>query len=64
MRRLKTYQKEIKLVRLEKDEEGFHEKEAVKKILKLWKNLKDLRKKQGYQGTDMRIIIHRVYVIK
>ena len=61
-RRLEAYRKETKMVREQRDNESLNERNAIKKMLSLWKSLKDCRKKTGFHNTGVKLVIHREQV--
>ena len=47
------------MVREQRDKESFDERETLKKIVGLWKNLRELRERQKFANTNLKILIHK-----
>ncbi len=60
LRRLESYRGEIWLVRQQRDEDCAKERAATKDILHLWRDIKELRRRQGYSNTGVKLVIHKV----
>lgn len=58
-RRLQTYKAEIKTMKLERDADSRRERELMRAVLGLWKEIRDVRTKQGFQNTNHKIIIKK-----
>lgn len=57
--KLNAYKNEIKQARQQRDNEMLLKKDLLEKILVTWKELKDLRAKQGYRNTDVKLTIKK-----
>ena len=57
--KLNAYKNEIKQARQQRDNEMMLKKNLVEKILVTWKELKELRAKQGYRNTEVKLTIKR-----
>ena len=58
--RLKTYSEEIRILREERDDESLRERDLVRNIIAIWKEIRNLRTTQKYNNTAHKIIIHKV----
>ena len=58
--RMKTYGEEIRILREERDEESLRERDLVRNIITIWKEIRNLRTTQKYNNTSHKIIIHKV----
>ena len=58
--RMKTYGEEIRILREERDEESLRERDLVRNIIAIWKEIRNLRTTQKYNNTSHKIIIHKV----
>ena len=56
---LRAYRNEIKQTRQQRDNEMMLKKNLTEKILITWKELKDIRLKQQFRNTDLKLIIKR-----
>jgi hypothetical protein len=56
---LRAYRNEIKQTRRQRDNEMMLKKNLTEKILLTWKELKDIRIKQQFRNTDIKLIIKR-----
>ena len=59
---MKTYGEEIRILREERDEESIRERDLVRNIIAIWKEIRNLRTTQKYNNTSHKIIIHKVYL--
>lgn len=50
---------QVRAVRKEINYMEESEYECVRKILRVWKQLKDVRSSQGYCSTGVRLVVHR-----
>ncbi len=57
--KLAVYRNEIKQTRQQRDNEMMLKKNLTEKILVTWKELKDIRIKQKFRNTDLKLIIKR-----
>jgi hypothetical protein len=57
--KLNAYRTEIKHTRQQRDLEMRLRKELIEKILSTWKDLKDIRFKQSYRNTDLKLVIKK-----
>ena len=62
--KLNAYKNEIKHTRQQRDIEMRMRKELTAKIVSTWKELKDIRIKQNYRNTDLKLIIKKKDVNK
>ncbi|TRY71764.1 hypothetical protein TCAL_04776 [Tigriopus californicus] len=60
-RRFESYRKEVKVIREQRDEESGRERATIKEILTLWRTMRDIRRRQGYQSTNLKLTIHKVF---
>ena len=58
-RRLETYRTEIKTIRTERDSDSQQERELVRTLLGYWKDVRELRNRQGYSTTNHKIAIKK-----
>ncbi|KAK9876719.1 hypothetical protein WA026_014958 [Henosepilachna vigintioctopunctata] len=56
---LRKYKSEVKELRDSLFVQGKEERQLLKLILSLWKNIKHLRNKNGYSSTSIKLIIHK-----
>lgn len=47
------------LLREKRDEEGKAERHLVRSVIEQWSGLKAVRRRQGYQNTDLKLLIHK-----
>jgi hypothetical protein len=59
LNKLAVYRNEIKQTRQQRDNEMMLKKNLTEKILITWKELKDIRIKQKFRNTDLKLIIKR-----
>lgn len=59
LNRLNAYKNEIKQTRQQRDIEMKQKKNLIEKILITWRELKELRKKQTFRTTDIKLIIKK-----
>ncbi len=59
LNRLNAYKNEIKQTRQQRDIEMKQKKNLIEKILITWRELKELRKKQNFRTTDIKLIIKK-----
>ncbi len=59
LNKLAVYRNEIKQTRQQRDNEMMLKKNLTEKILVTWKELKDIRIKQKFRNTDLKLIIKR-----
>ncbi len=57
--KLKAYKNEIKQTRQQRDIEMKMKKNLIEKIVATWKDLKDIRAKQQFRNTDLKLIIKK-----
>jgi hypothetical protein len=57
--KLNAYKMEIKHTRQQRDMEMLMKKDLTEKILITWKELKDIRIKQNYRNTDLKLVIKK-----
>ncbi len=57
--KLKAYKNEIKQTRQQRDIEMKMKKNLIQKIIATWKDLKDIRNKQQFRNTDLKLIIKK-----
>jgi hypothetical protein len=57
--KLNAYKNEIKHTRQQRDMEMGMKKDLTEKILTTWKELKDIRIKQNYRSTDLKLMIKK-----
>ena len=58
-RRLDTYREEIKTIRAEKDADSLKERELTRSLLKIWKEIRDVRNQQGFSNTNHKLSIKK-----
>ena len=58
---MKTYREEIRILREERDDENLRERDLVRNIIAIWKEIRNLRTTQKYSNTSHKIIIHKVF---
>ena len=51
-------------MRQQRDEDLSKERGAIKDTLDVWRNIKELRRRQGYSNTATKLVIHKVGVIR
>ena len=56
-RRLETYRTEIKTIRAEKDADSLKERELTRALLKLWKEIRQVRTQQDFSNTCHKLVI-------
>ncbi len=47
------------LVRRQRDEESLKERTALREMANVWKDLKEVRQRQGYSNTAVRLVTHK-----
>ena len=63
-RRLDTYRSEIKTMQSERDADSQKERELVRIILGMWKDVRETRNRQGFSSTNHKIVIKKESVNK
>lgn len=63
LQRLTNYRDTIKKIRLERLEVSKQNRDLIKSIIGVWKNLKQVREKQKYLSTNLRLIITKQVLI-
>ena len=58
-RRLETYRTEIKAMQSERDVDSQKERELVRIILGMWKEVRETRSRQGFSSTNYKILIKK-----
>ena len=56
-RRLETYRTEIKAMQSERDTDSQKERQLVRIILGMWKEVRETRSRQGFSSTNLKILI-------
>ena len=56
---MKTYRAEIRILREERDDENLRERDLVRNIISIWKEIRNLRTSQKHSNTSHKIIIHK-----
>ena len=59
-RRLDTYRSEIKAMKEVRDSDSQEARRLTRAILELWKEIRDVRNRQGYTNTGHKIVIKKV----
>ena len=59
MNKLMAYRNEVKHARQQRDNEMRLKKDLTEKILLTWKELKDIRNKQKFRNTDIKLVIKK-----
>lgn len=59
LNKLTAYRNEIKQARQQRDNEMLLKKSLTEKMLITWKELKDLRSRQQFRNTDLKLIIKK-----
>ena len=58
-RRLETYRTEIKAMQSERDTDSQKERQLVRIILGMWKEVRETRSRQGFSSTNLKILIKK-----
>ena len=58
-RRLESYRTEMKAMRIERDSDSQQERELVRSLLGMWKDVREIRNRKGYSTTSHRIAIKK-----
>jgi hypothetical protein len=61
LNRLNAYKNEIKQTRQQRDIEMKQKKNLTEKILITWKELKEIRKKQNFRNTELKLTIKKYF---
>ena len=61
LNRLNAYKNEIKQTRQQRDIEMKQKKTLTEKIIITWKELKEIRIKQNFRSTELKLIIKRFF---
>lgn len=59
LQRLKNYRSEIRACTMERDRMEAHFKKLIKNVLLTWRAIKNMRGKQKYVNTSIKLVIHR-----
>lgn len=61
-KRLSAYKYEIQKTRDERDKKMKTQKTLVEKIIATWKDIKELRNKNGFRSTEIKLIIKKFVI--
>ena len=57
-----TYRSEIKAMKEVRDSDSQEARRLTRAILELWKEIRDVRNRQGYNNTSHKIVIKKVRI--